>query len=107
MKKTKTQEIREKLIAEIHDWLDSHELEEVYAVDIDEGSSPIIQEDIKDENNTYTLDRVSRKKITTRVGESTILLFDGGSSHANHTWTEDEISTDALADIAKFLEEYE
>ena len=107
MMKTKIREIREKLIAEILDWLDSHELDEVYAIDIDEGSSPIIQEDIEDENNTYTLDKVSRKKITTRAGEFAILLFDGSSSHADYTWTEDEISTDALADIAEFLEEYE
>lgn len=105
--KNKIQEIREKLIAQINDWLDSHELDEVYAIDIDEGCSPIIQEDSEDENNTYTLDMISRKKITTRAGEFTILLFDGGSSHANYTWTEDEISTDALADIAEFLEEYE
>ena len=48
MKKTKIQEIREKLIAEILDWLDTHELDEVYAIDIDEGGSPIIQEDIED-----------------------------------------------------------
>ena len=68
-------------------------------VDIDEGNSPIVCEDRYDENLTTTLDRIVQE-------EDGRLTFYHSSSCSNGWLTEDEIPTDALVEIAEFLEEH-
>ena len=78
--------------------------------DIDPGSSPILQEDAYDSNNTFTLDSIQKKTIhnpQSKVSIITVLLFDGSSCFDNYTWTEDTISTDALINIAEYLKDNE
>lgn len=72
---------------------------ELYIVDVYGGDSPIVQEDFFDENNTYTLD-----KITVEEGE---LYLDGSSSYANYTWRGDNLDIIRLVSVLDYLEEHE
>lgn len=94
----KLNELRDEIVAHIKNIVDSVG-GELYITDISEGNSPILQEDAYDENNTYTLD-----KLEIHFGK---LLLDGSSSYANFTWTEDNLSIDALVGVAEFLDDYE
>lgn len=67
-------------------------------VDIDEGSSPIVNEDRFDSNLTTTLDSIV-------LDDDGHLVFYHSSSIENGWLAENEISTDALVEIAEFLEE--
>lgn len=51
-------EIKYQLLEEIYDFLTKHNISVLNAYDVDEGSSPIVQEDYSDEDNNYTLDRI-------------------------------------------------
>ncbi len=97
-KRSKIQKIRQELFDEIIAVLKKHNLEELCIFDIDEGNSPILDEDYLEADNTYTLDAIKVKN-----GD---LCFEGGSCFSNRTWTEDEISTDALIGIVDFLDEH-
>ena len=98
-KKSKLNEIRQEAIDSIKALMKKHSLQQINAVDINEGSSPIIDEDTCDENLTFTLDRVKL--------ENESLEFDGSSSCENSTWDEESIPTDALVLITDWLEENE
>ena len=98
-KKSKLHEIRQEAIDSIKALMKKHSLQQINAVDINEGSSPIIDEDTCDENLTFTLDRVKL--------ENESLEFDGSSSCENSTWDEESIPTDALVLITDWLEENE
>lgn len=98
-KKSKLNEIRQEAIDSIKALMKKHSLQQINAVDINEGSSPIIDEDTCDENLTFTLDRVKL--------ENESLEFDGSSSCENSTWDEESIPTDALVSITEWLEENE
>lgn len=67
-------------------------------VDIDEGSSPIVNEDRFDSNLTTTLDSIV-------FGDDGHLTFYHSSSIENGWLAENEISTDALVEIAEYLED--
>ena len=98
-KKSKLNEIRQEAIDSIKALMKKHSLQQINAVDINEGSSPIIDEDTCDENLTFTLDRVKL--------ENESLEFDGSSSCENSTWDEESIPTDAHDSITEWLEENE
>ena len=98
-KKSKLNVLRQDAIDSIKALMKKHNLQQIDAVDIDEGSSPIIDEDTCDENLTFTLDRVKL--------ENDSLEFDGSSSCENGTWDEESIPTDALVSISEWLEENE
>ena len=98
-KNSKLKELRQKSIDAIKTLINKHNLQQIDAVDIDEGSSPIIDEDTCDENLTFTLDRVTLKDGS--------LEFDGSNCCENHTWDEESIPTDALVSISEWLEENE
>ena len=92
-------ELRNKIASQIKAIILSTHNDEIRIYDIDEGCSPILQEDEFDENNTYTLD-----KVYLRNG---IVYLDGSSSHANFTWRQDSIGIEILAGILDFLQEHE
>jgi hypothetical protein len=107
MNKPKTirnQSVRLKVVrGQAHDaiteMLQSHGLDLVLASDIDPGSSPVVLEDPYDANDTFTLDAI-------RI-EDGRLEFDASNCSQNVTYTEDNIPTDAILDIADWLEENE
>lgn len=74
-------------------------LNQLYITDIDEGSSPIVCENNFDDNLTSTLDSITQE-------EDGRLTFYHSSSCSNGYLTSTEISTDALIEIAEFLEEH-
>ena len=92
---SKLQKIREEAIAAIKALLAKYGLEQIDAVDIDEGCSPVVRRNPDNDDMTFTLDRVVLKD-----GK---LLFDASSCFDNATFDEDSISTDALADILEWL----
>ena len=94
----KLNELRDEIVKHIKDIVNSVG-GELYITDISEGTSPILQEDPDYENNTYTLD-----KLEVHFGN---LHLDGSSSYSNFTWTEDNLSLDALVGVAEFLDDYE
>ena len=98
-KNSKLKEIRQEAIDSIKALMKKHSLQQINAVDINEGSSPIIDKNTCDENLTFTLDRVKL--------ENDSLEFDGSSSCENSTWDEESIPTDALVSINEWLEENE
>ncbi len=95
---SRLQRFRKELLDEIKSTLEKHNLEELYISDIDEGCSPIIDEDKWEEDNTYTLD-----SITLTDGR---LSFDGSNCFSNYSWSETTISTDALIGIVDFLDNH-
>ena len=72
---------------------------EIYISDIDEGTSPILQEDVCDENYTYTLDKVE-------VTENGLFLH-GSCAYANFFWTGINLPIEALEGVLVFLKEHE
>ena len=94
--RTKVQEIRNEAINNIKALMGS--LSRLYMTDIDEGSSPVVCENNYDEDLTTTLDSIEQK-------ENGQLTFYHSSSCSNGWLSESEIPTDALIDIAEFLEE--
>jgi len=96
---SKLQKIRSESINSILDILSENKLGSLHIYDIDAGCSPILQEDAFDDNNTYTLDEI-------RLMPNGSIVFDGSNCSDNFTWTEDNISTDALIGIEEFLEEH-
>lgn len=94
--RTKIQEIRNEAINNIKALMGS--LSRLYMTDIDEGSSPIVCENNYDYDLTTTLDSIEQK-------ENGQLTFYHSSSCSNGWLSENEIPTDALIDIAEFLEE--
>lgn len=93
------QKIRKETIAAIKAIFDKYTVDTIEATDLDMGSSPILESDAFDGNNNLTLDRVILEK-----GE---LYFVGSSCFGNVTFNEETISTDALCNVADFLEENE
>ena len=96
---SKLQQIRSESIKSILCILSDNHLWSLRISDIDMGCSPILQEDVFDENNTYTLDEI-------RLMPYGSIAFDGSNCSDNFTWTEDNISTDALIGIEEFLKEH-
>lgn len=72
---------------------------EIYISDIDEGTSPILKDDVCDGNNTYFLDKVE----VTEDG----LSIDGSSAYANFSWTGNNLPIEALEGVLVFLKEHE
>ena len=96
---SKLQKIRSESINAIRDILAENHLGSLRMYDLDAGCSPIVQEDTFDDNDTYTLDEI-------RILNDGCIVFDASSCADNFTWTEDNISTDALVGIEEFLEEH-
>jgi len=94
--RTKVQEIRNEAINNIKALMGN--LSRLYMLDIDEGSSPVVCENNYDADLTTTLDSIEQK-------ENGQLTFYHSSSYSNGWFSESEIPTDALLDIAEFLEE--
>lgn len=92
-------ELRNKIASQIKDIILSTHNDEIRIYDIDEGCSPILQDDEYDENNTYTLDKV--------YIYNGILYLDGSSSYASFTWRQDNIGIEILAGVLDFLQEHE
>lgn len=70
-------------------------LEEVYAVDINEGSSPVVRPDEFDDNNTQTLDSI-------RLTDDG-LVFCASACCDECEYYEENVPLDALVDIADWL----
>lgn len=94
--RTKVQEIRNEAINNIKALMGV--LNRLEMVDIDEGNSPIVCENTYDVNLTTTLDSIV-------LDDDGHLIFYHSSSCSNGWLSESEIPTDALIDIAEFLEE--
>lgn len=89
-------ELRNEAIKSIKDSMGV--LNRLEMVDIDEGNSPIVCENTYDANLTTTLDSIV-------LNDDGHLIFYHSSSCSNGWLSESEIPTDALIDIAEFLEE--
>lgn len=94
--RTKVQEIRNEAINNIKALMGV--LNRLEMVDIDEGNSHIVCENTYDVNLTTTLDSIV-------LDDDGHLIFYHSSSCSNGWLSESEIPTDALIDIAEFLEE--
>lgn len=74
----------------------------IEAVDVDEGSSPIIIEDPDDGNLSYTLDRI---KVYNTDRER--LLIQASNCWDSADIEEDDLSTDTLIGLSDWVEENE
>ena len=70
----------------------------LYITDIDDGNSPILQEDFYDGNGTYTLD-------TIEVSNGAV-FFDGSSAYDNRYWSKKELGVETLVEILDFLRDH-
>ena len=95
---SRLQDVRDSALDSIRMALRGNNIELIEAYDIDPGSSPIIQEDPFDDNNTYTLDRI--------ILDGETIYFDGSNASQNCSWNDANIPTDALLDIADYLDMY-
>lgn len=97
-KKSKLQQIREDIIADIRAILEKHSLDEMDIISC--GSTPVIWPSADDQDfDTYTLDRVY-------VGRNNVLV-DSSSSDADRTDRAENLGTDTLVNILEFLEDNE
>lgn len=97
-KKSKLQQIREDIIADIRTILEKHSLDEMDIISC--GSTPVIWPSADDQDfDTYTLDRVY-------VGRDNVLV-DSSSSDASRTDRAENLGTDTLVNILEFLEDNE
>lgn len=96
---TDIQKIRKDACDKIKAILKKHNVEEVYASDICETCTPVIEKHPFDDNFTKTLDYISI--------EDNSLLFEASDCEENACYNEDEIDTDALISVAQWLEERE
>lgn len=96
-------QLKAETIGAIVSKLVENNLTEVYMTDLDESTSPIVQENELDSNLTFTLDKI---ELTYKDGKPT-LTFDASSSCENATYGTDDLSIDILIGIAEFLEDYE
>lgn len=99
VKLTDIQKIRKDACDKIKAILKKHNVEEVYASDICETCTPVIEKHPFDDNFTKTLDYISI--------EDNSLLFEASDCEENAYYNEDEIDTDALVSVAQWLEERE
>lgn len=97
-RKSKLQQIRDNIIADIRSILEKHSLDEMDVTDC--GSTPVIWPSADDQDfDTYTLDRVY-------LGKDNVLV-DSSSSDAGRTDRAEELGTDTLVNILEFLEDNE
>ena len=89
--------IRKAAADQIKSVMDEADLEEVYAVDIDNGNSPVVRPDEFDDNNTQTLDRI-------RLTDDG-LVFSASACCGECEYYEENIPLDALVEIADWLVE--
>lgn len=89
--------IRKAAADQIKSVMDEAGLEEVYAVDIDNGNSPVVRPDEFDDNNTQTLDRI-------RLTDDG-LVFSASACCDECEYYEENIPLDALVEIADWLVE--
>lgn len=87
-------ELKTKFINGIKECLKNYGMAECHWTDINEGYSPILQEDVYDENDTYTLDSVDEKGVW------------GSSSCDNHYWLFEQLDIEVLEEIYEGLTEY-
>ena len=92
----KKEQIRKEAKEAIAGLLKKHNIAELYVVDIDTGSAPVLQPS-EDDNFTYVLDRIE-------VKEDGTLVFAGSSAYDDVTLYGDNIPTDALLDTQEWLE---
>ena len=91
--------IRKHAATTIKDIMRRHGVDTVYAYDINEGSSPVIEPYPFDDNLTKTLDSISLKDDE--------LTFEASDCYDNATYDEDSISSDALLSVTQWLMENE
>lgn len=97
-KKSKLQQIREDIIADIRAILEKHSLDEMDIISC--GSTPVIWPSADDQDfDTYTLDRVYVDRDN--------VLVDSSSSDADRTDRAENLGTDTLVNILEFLEDNE
>lgn len=97
-RKSKLQQIRDGIIAEIKALLEKHSLDELDITYC--GSTPVIWPSADDQDfDTYTLDRVYAHGVN--------ILVDSSSSDNNRTDNAMNLDTDTLVNILEFLEDNE
>lgn len=98
-KPTHVRKVRKDACDRIKAVMEKHDTDFILACDIDEGSSPVIEQHPFDDNNTRTLDSISLKD-----GK---LTFSASNCSDSIDYDEDSINTDALLSVAEWLEENE
>lgn len=96
---TTIERIRNEVLDAIKALLSAHGLTEVYASDVDQGSSPIIREDPHVGNNSFTLDTLS---VTGGV-----LTLSISSCWSEETLDESQVDVETLAGILDWLRDNE
>lgn len=77
-----------------------HGLTTLEISEIDDGDAPILKEDLRDDEFTFTLDRIQQ-------GLNGKLSFEGSSSWNNDYFSEDNLDLETLVSIDEFLSEHE
>lgn len=90
---------RQKLIAEISKRILETGLSLIETADISSGSSPILINDVKNDQYTYTLDRIT-------VDDDKNIVFEGSSAYDNEYIKIEQAGTDELAGILEWLKDY-
>ena len=98
-KPTHVRKVRKDACDRIKAVMEKHDTDFIHACDIDEGSSPVIEQHPFDDNNTRTLDSISL--------EDGKLTFSASNCSDSIDYDEDSINTDALLSVAEWLEENE
>lgn len=92
-------ELKYKLLEEVYDFLDKHKVKTLNAYDVDEGSSPIVQEDYSTEEDHYTLDRI--------YFENGELMVDASGCYGNDTFHLSDLDVEVVEGILDWLTENE
>lgn len=91
-------QLKQTVVEDITEILKNHNRLALNIADIDESEAPVVI-DNRDTDYTYTLDRI----LITEGG----LELDASSAYDNVTFTDEQVTIEALDDIQIFLEEHE
>ena len=95
----KSDKLRSELVSKIWDFLESRNITTLHAVDVDEGSSPIVAFDPSDLEDNFTLDRLIVNK------EYGTITVDGSNTYSNADWEINDLSIECIEGIAEWLED--
>ena len=98
--KDKISEIRKEAVQSIRNLMEKHQISILYTDELSTGNSPVVHEDTSDSHFTFVLDKIELREDGT-------LVFTSSNCWDDTTEDEDGLSTDTLADIADWINEYE
>ena len=104
---SRVSELKSEIVGEITEFLEKYNIKVLNAVDIDEGSSPIIIEDYSDLEDHYTLDRIVVENVEVTFGSFTEINLECSSCYGNDEVSLYNVNAEVAESVLDWLKENE